>query len=197
MKITLPMIGTHNIYNMMAAIGVAKGLGISDKLIKLGLEKLAVVPGRLERIKTDKDFNVYIDYAHTEKALNVAITTLKHITRRNMIVVFGCGGNRDRQKRPAMGKVATGLCNYSIITSDNPRFEKPEAIINEIKRGIKVKNFEVIIDRAHAIRRAISIAKPDDTILIAGKGHEEYQIFGDKLIRFSDKEIAIKELEKI
>jgi UDP-N-acetylmuramoyl-L-alanyl-D-glutamate--2,6-diaminopimelate ligase len=196
MDIVLPMIGTHNIYNMMAAIGVAKGLGISDKFIKLGLEKLAVVPGRLERIKTDKDFNVYIDYAHTAKALNVAIATLKHITKGNMIVVFGCGGNRDRHKRPVMGKVATESCNYAIITSDNPRFEKPEAIINEIKKGIKRKNFEVIVDRAHAIKRAISIVKPDDTILIAGKGHEEYQIFGDKLIRFSDKETVIKELEK-
>jgi UDP-N-acetylmuramoyl-L-alanyl-D-glutamate--2,6-diaminopimelate ligase len=196
-KIKLPMIGIHNVYNMMAAIGVAKALGISNQFIKLGLEKLTVVPGRLERIKTNKDFNIYIDYAHTAKALNVAITTLKHITRGNMIVVFGCGGNRDRQKRPVMGKVATELCDYAVITSDNPRFEKPEAITNEIRKGIKGKNFEIIIDRAHAIKRAISIAKPDDTVLIAGKGHEDYQIIGNKPIRFSDKQIAFRELRKM
>ncbi len=196
LNITLPMLGLHNVYNMLAAIGTAQALGISNQYIKAGLEKLATVPGRLEWVRTNKGFDIYIDYAHTAKALATAIKTLKQITSGRTIVVFGCGGNRDRKKRPVMGKVATQMCDYAIITSDNPRSEKPVAIINEIIKGIKGNNYDVLPDRAQAIKQAMKIARPTDTLLIAGKGHETYQIIRNKQIHFSDKEVVNKAIRK-
>jgi UDP-N-acetylmuramoyl-L-alanyl-D-glutamate--2,6-diaminopimelate ligase len=197
LTINLPMLGQHNVYNMLAAIGTTKVLGIPIRFIKLGLEQLDTIPGRLERIKTSKGFDIYIDYAHTAEALSLAIRTLKEVTVGKIIVVFGCGGNRDRLKRPKMGKIATELGDYVIITSDNPRHEKQESIACDIKKGIKKDNYEVILGRRKAIRKAIALAEPKDTILIAGKGHEEYQIIGDKQIFFSDKKTVMQELKKI
>jgi len=186
LEIRLAIIGYHNIYNMLAAITTASVLKINRAQIKKGLERMSGVPGRLQRIKTKKGFDIYIDYAHTEKALSNAINSLKQITPGRVIVVFGCGGNRDCLKRPRMGKCATTLGDYVIITSDNPRNENPIAIINDIQKGLKKNNYEVIVDRKTAIRKAIMIARPDDSVLIAGKGHEDYQIIGNKKIYFSD-----------
>jgi UDP-N-acetylmuramoyl-L-alanyl-D-glutamate--2,6-diaminopimelate ligase len=182
---------------MLAAIGAVKTLKISNNFIRNGFEQLKPVAGRLERILTDKGYNIYIDYAHTEEALNLAIRTLKDVTKGKVIVVFGCGGNRDCLKRPKMGKIATELSDYVIITSDNPRHESPKSIIEDIRKGIKKNNFESIIDRTNAIKKALLLAKPSDAVLVAGKGHEDYQIIGDKKIPFSDKEIVLKELKKV
>jgi len=197
LAINLPMPGRHNVYNMLAAIGAVKTLKISNNFIRNGFEQLKPVAGRLERILTDKGYNIYIDYAHTEEALNLAIRTLKDVTKGKVIVVFGCGGNRDCLKRPKMGKIATELSDYVIITSDNPRHESPKSIIEDIRKGIKKNNFESIIDRTNAIKKALLLAKPSDAVLVAGKGHEDYQIIGDKKIPFSDKEIVLKELKKV
>jgi len=196
LTINFPMLGRHNIYNMLAAIGTTKTFGISNRFIKNGIEKFDSVPGRLERIRTDRGYNVYIDYAHTAEALEVAIKSLKEITPGKTIVVFGCGGNRDCLKRPKMGRITTELADYAIITSDNPRYEDPNMIINDIKKGIKKNNYKIISDRAQAVKHALRCAKPKDAVLIAGKGHEQYQIIGDKVIPFSDKEIVLKELSK-
>jgi UDP-N-acetylmuramoyl-L-alanyl-D-glutamate--2,6-diaminopimelate ligase len=190
----LPMLGQHNIYNLLAAIGTALTLRIPQRYIKIGIEKLIPIPGRLERIKTKKEFDVYIDYAHTPKALYVSISTLKEIAKRHVIIVFGCGGNRDPIKRPLMGKIATELADYVIVTSDNPRFETPRKIISEIEKGIRKKNYEVIINRDNAIKYALRRARPHDIVLIAGKGHENYQIIGDTKIKFSDKAVVLNAL---
>jgi UDP-N-acetylmuramoyl-L-alanyl-D-glutamate--2,6-diaminopimelate ligase len=192
LTINLPMLGTHNVYNMLAAISTTKALKISNRYIKLGLEQLPIVPGRLERIKNNKGLNVFVDYAHTAEALRIALQTLNQVTKGKLIVVFGCGGNRDKIKRPQMGKIATDLADYVIITSDNPRNEDPTIIISDIKKGISKNNYQVITDRKQAIKMAILLAKPEDTILIAGKGHEQYQIIGDKTIPFCDKEIVLQ-----
>lgn len=189
-NIKLPIPGMHNVSNMLAAFAAAIALDIPLRCIKKGLEKLPKIDGRLQRIKTEKGFDIYIDYAHTEKALSNAINTLKQITTGRVIVVFGCGGNRDRLKRPQMGKCATMYGDYAFITTDNPRKENPINIINDIKKGLKKNNYEVIVDRKTAIRKAIMIARPGDSVLIAGKGHEEYQIIGNKKIYFSDYTVA-------
>lgn len=189
--IKLPMIGRHNVYNMMAAIGATFALDVPQKFIKIGIENLKPISGRLEHIKMNKDFDVYIDYAHTPTALQTSINTLQEITKGRLLVVFGCGGNRDMQKRPIMGKIATELADYVLITSDNPRWENPRKIIADIKKGINKNNYKVIIDREQAIHHAVEIAKAGDTILIAGKGHEEYQIIGNKKLKFCDKSVVL------
>ncbi len=195
--VNFAMIGKHNIYNMLASIATTKVLGISNRFIKSGIEKFDSVPGRLERIRINQGYNIYIDYAHTAEALEVAIKTLKEITPGKTIVVFGCGGNRDCLKRPKMGRIATELADLVVITSDNPRYENPKIIINDIKKGIKKNNYAIIIDREQAIKYAIEQAKPKDTVLIAGKGHEQYQIIKNKTIPFSDKETSLQILQDI
>lgn len=184
------LIGVHNTYNILAAFATAKIFGIPDEIIAKGISALKCVPGRLEKIDFPCEFSVYIDYAHTEDALKGAIEALKNIAHGRLIVVFGCGGNRDSQKRPGMGRIATELADLVIITSDNPRNEDPLKIIEDIKKGIIKNNYEVIVDRESAISRALSLAQKDDVILIAGKGHENYQIIRDVIIPFSDKEVV-------
>jgi UDP-N-acetylmuramoyl-L-alanyl-D-glutamate--2,6-diaminopimelate ligase len=190
LSLKIPMIGYHNVYNTLAAVTTAYILNIKNHKIKHGLEQMPGVLGRLQRIQTKRGFDVYIDYAHTAKALTNAINSLKHITLGRVIVVFGCGGNRDCLKRPKMGRCATTLSDYVIITSDNPRNENPRTIINDIKKGLTKNNYEIIVDRKMAIEHAIKLAKPGDSVLIAGKGHEDYQIIRNKKIYFSDYAVA-------
>jgi len=188
----LPMLGRHNVYNMLAAIGTAIALRIPQRFLKIGIENLKPISGRLERMKTKKGFDIFIDYAHTKNALKVSLETLRGICKRRLLVVFGCGGDRDQSKRPKMGRIATELGDYAIVTSDNSRNEDPKLIINEIEKGINKKNYEVIIKREKAIKRALYLAKPNDIVLIAGKGHEDYQIVGNKKVYFSDKNVALR-----
>lgn len=183
------LLGEHNIYNILAAVAWALKEGIDISIIKSTLEKLSSVPGRLERINFNGKFQVFVDYAHTEDALKNIIKTLRLIFNKRIIVVFGCGGERDKTKRPKMGRVVTELSDLAIITNDNPRSEDPQDIINDIKRGIRKKNYSVISDRAEAIKKALSLAKSGDVVLVAGKGHENYQILKDRVIHFDDKEV--------
>ena len=167
--------------------------------IAAGLSALQTIPGRLEKVDWDGDFTVLIDYAHTDDALKNVLTTLKPLCRGKLILVFGCGGDRDRTKRPRMAKVAEQLADFVIVTSDNPRTEKPQNIISEIVAGFenpRSPKITVEQDRKKAIALAIKTAEKDDIVLIAGKGHETYQIIGTKKSPFSDKTIAWKCLAK-
>lgn len=188
----VPLIGKHNVYNVLAAIAWAKNEGIRMPIIKEAIEKFSSVPGRLERVNLNAHFSVFVDYAHTADALKNIILTLRQITKRKVIVVFGCGGDRDKTKRPRMGYVVTELSDYAIITSDNPRSEDPQEIIKDIARGIRKDNYCIIPERHDAIKKSLSLAKPGDIVLVAGKGHENYQVIKDKAIPFDDRE-AIKE----
>ncbi len=184
------LIGRHNVYNILASVAFAINEGLDLAVIKPALLKFAFVPGRLERIETRKDFSVFVDYAHTEDALRNVITTLREISKKKIIVVFGCGGERDKTKRPKMGEAVTELADYAVITNDNPRSEDPQLIINDIKSGIKKSNFCIIEDRKEAIKKALILAEPGDVVLIAGKGHENYQILKNERMPFDDREIA-------
>ena len=188
------LIGRHNVYNILAAAAVSLALGIPLKTIKKGIENLKSVPGRLERVSGGQDFHIFVDYAHTEDALRNVLSNLRIVSKARILVVFGCGGDRDRTKRPKMGKAATDLADEAIITSDNPRSENPESIIREIVSGCKKQNYTVMIDRKKAIKEALSRAQKNDVVLIAGKGHETYQIFKNKTIHFDDREIVKKYL---
>lgn len=190
LKLNTSLIGKHNIYNILAASTFGLIQGITPKVIAQAIKIFIGVPGRLEKITTGTNFSVYIDYAHTEDALTNAINSLRALCKGRILVVFGCGGGRDRAKRPKMGKLASGLADLAIITTDNPRNEQPEEIINEITSGMNKQNFEIIVDRKQAIKEALSEARKDDIILIAGKGHENYQIFKDKIIHFDDREVV-------
>ncbi len=192
-KLHLP--GKHNIYNALAAASAAFSLGVSLETIVSGLEGLASVPGRLEPVQCGQNFTVLVDYAHTEDALKNVLESLKPLAKGRILTLFGCGGDRDRSKRPLMGALAAKMSDYVIISSDNPRSEDPEKITLDIEVGIhrvELKNYEVIIDREAAIRRILQMAKKDDIVLLAGKGHETYQIFKDKTVHFDDREIAKK-----
>jgi UDP-N-acetylmuramoyl-L-alanyl-D-glutamate--2,6-diaminopimelate ligase len=189
------LIGKHNIYNILAAIslGVSQGVGIED--IRRGIEAVTQVPGRLERLTSPQGFNVFVDYAHTDDALKNVLESLRAIAHNGRIItVFGCGGDRDRTKRPKMGRVASALSDYCVVTSDNPRSEDPQAIIRDILKGIERDNYLVEPDRLEAIRRAMGMARAGDLVLVAGKGHETYQITGDKVVAFDDMEAVRKNL---
>lgn len=186
------LIGKHNVYNILATMAWAQEEGLGLSTIKSAIETFSFVPGRLERIDFKGDFSVFVDYAHTEDALRNVITTLRQLTKERIIVVFGCGGERDKTKRPKMGRVVAGLADYAIITNDNPRSEDPLKIIKDIKRGIKENNYCIIPERLEAIRKAFNLAKSGDIVLVAGKGHENCQILKDKTIHFDDRE-AVRE----
>lgn len=191
-NLTSRLVGRHNVYNILAAVAWALQEGIDISIIKSVIAGFHLVPGRLERIDFDGNFRVFVDYAHTEDALRNIIKTLRHLTKRRIIVVFGCGGERDKTKRPKMGRVVSELADYAIITNDNPRWEDPREIINDIKQGIRKTNYCVIPERRWAIKKSLSLAKTGDIVLIAGKGHEDCQIIKDKVIHFNDREV-IKE----
>ncbi len=193
LRIRSVLVGKHNVQNILAAFAAARKLGISTDAIQAGLSNLSSVPGRLDSVKCGQDFTVLVDYAHTEDALKNVLNTLQAIKKRRILTLFGCGGDRDRSKRPAMGACAVTLSDHVVLTSDNPRSEDPEKIALDIEVGIhrtKMTNYEVILDRAEAIRKILGLAQKDDIVLIAGKGHENYQIFKDRTIHFDDREIA-------
>ncbi len=185
------LVGRHNVYNMLAAAASAWAMGYDLDHIKAGLENMAAVPGRLEPVDAGQDFAVFVDYAHTEESLRSVLAALRPLTPGKLIVVFGCGGDRDRAKRPRMGAAADELSDFFIVTSDNPRGEDPLAIVREIESGAaNTSKYVTEPDRAGAIRLALSMARKDDTVLIAGKGHETYQIVGDETRPFDDRAVA-------
>jgi len=192
-EIRTKLIGKHNVYNILAAISLGVSQGISAEHIRRGIEAVAAVPGRLERLESPAGFHVFVDYAHTDDALKNVLESLRAIAHNGRIItVFGCGGDRDRTKRPKMGRVASDLSDYCVVTSDNPRHEDPEVIIRDILKGIAKDNYCVETDRAAAIRKAMGLARPGDLVLVAGKGHETCQVVGDRLIPFDDKEVVRK-----
>src|SRR5437016_3682127 len=193
--VRVPLIGRFNVANSMAALAAATALGVNLREAVLSLAKSPQVPGRLEIVPAKRQFQVFVDYAHTPDALLNVLKTLRELSPRRLIVVFGCGGNRDREKRPLMGQVVDQNADYTIITSDNPRKEDPDKIIAEVEKGFRGSHFEKITDRAQAISRAIEIAQPRDIVLIAGKGHENYQEFSDHTVPFEDIQVARRALE--
>ena len=192
LRLKTSLIGRHNVYNILACAGWAIKEGLDLKIVQRALEDFPCVPGRLERVETGRGFSVFVDYAHTEDALNNVIRALRQVSTGRIIVAFGCGGERDRTKRPKMGAVVTELADYAVITNDNPRSEEPLDIIEEIKKGIKKDNYCVIPDRMEAIKRSLTIASQGDIVLVAGKGHENYQIIKDKRLEFDDRETIKK-----
>ncbi len=193
--VRLPLIGRFNVANSLAALAATTALGVSLREAVLALAGAPQVPGRLELVPAKRQFQVFVDYAHTDDALLNVMKTLRELGPRKLIVVFGCGGDRDRQKRPKMARVASEYSDFAIITSDNPRKEDPEAILDEVEKGMRHQRYEKIPDRAEAIARAISLAQPRDVVLIAGKGHEKYQEFADHTIPFDDVQVARRTLE--
>ncbi|MFW5998591.1 MAG: UDP-N-acetylmuramoyl-L-alanyl-D-glutamate--2,6-diaminopimelate ligase [Bacillota bacterium] len=192
-NINIKLTGRFNVYNALAGITTGKALGLSKDNIKTGLEEMEGVPGRFELIDENQNFGVIVDYAHTPDGMENVLQTAREITNNNIIIVFGCGGDRDKGKRPLMGKIGIKYGDYCILTSDNPRSEDPIDILKQIEAGINSQNkdlYEVIPDRKKAIFRAIEIAQKDDFVIIIGKGHETYQIFKNKTIHFDDREVA-------
>jgi UDP-N-acetylmuramoyl-L-alanyl-D-glutamate--2,6-diaminopimelate ligase len=197
LDIVSPLVGRHNVYNLLAGIAVAIALDIDAGAITQGIAQLQRVPGRLERVDYGQDFAVFVDYAHTPDALEKVLQLVRAETTGRLITVFGCGGDRDPGKRPLMGQVATRLSDYTIITSDNPRTEDPQRIIDEIIAGVESsQDYVPLPDRQEAIEHAIAMAQPSDTIVIAGKGHEDYQILGQTRRHFDDREVAQAALER-
>ncbi|HEY5599505.1 MAG TPA: cyanophycin synthetase, partial [Candidatus Manganitrophaceae bacterium] len=217
-----PLIGPVNLENILGAVGVGFALGLPKNAIAEGIARLASVPGRLERIKNSLGIAVLVDYAHTPDALGRVIFGVRPLTRGRLIVLFGCGGDRDRGKRPLMGEIAARLADLVILTSDNPRSEEPLKIIEEIEDGVRktgikkfqisnlksqisdlrseilnLKSYVVEPDRRAAICLALRLARAGDLVVIAGKGHEDYQILGPKRIHFDDREVAREELERL
>lgn len=191
------LLGMHNIYNMMAAALWALEEGIRPEAVRSGLEALSGVPGRLEPVPGWGAIKVFVDYAHTDDALEKTLLTLSVHKARKIITVFGCGGNRDKTKRARMGRVAARLSDYFVITSDNPRFEDPNNIIRDVLEGVGRREGRcgIFPDRRDAIENALSVAQDGDIVLIAGKGHEKYQIIRDEKIPFDDREVAKEFLE--
>ena len=191
------LLGEHNVYNLLSAAAAASAQGISLDVIQNVFQKIPTIPGRFESVNSGQNFSVLVDYAHTEDALSKSITAAKAFTRGKVIVVFGCGGDRDRGKRKKMGQVALKNADFSIITSDNPRTEDPERIIDDICRDITyADSYRTITNRREAIGYAIDRAKKNDLVLISGKGHENYQVVGSKKEYFDDREVAKEFLGK-
>ncbi|HVE17126.1 MAG TPA: UDP-N-acetylmuramoyl-L-alanyl-D-glutamate--2,6-diaminopimelate ligase [Chthoniobacterales bacterium] len=193
--VRLPLIGRFNVYNSLAALAAASALGLELRAAVQAMADAPQVPGRLERVPARRNFSVYVDYAHTDDALTNVLSTLRDLRPRRLLVVFGCGGDRDRAKRPLMARAAGQLADYTIVTSDNPRSEDPEAIISDILPGLHNKAFETITDRRDAIHRAIALAESGDIVLIAGKGHETYQEVHGKRTPFDDVSVARNAIE--
>ena len=191
LQIASPLIGGHNVSNLLAATGVGIALGIPPRRIAEVLAEVHAVPGRFERVEAGQPFLVVVDYAHTPDALERVIETARRLTPGRLGVVFGCGGDRDRGKRPPMGEIAARLADFTWITSDNPRSEDPELIIREILAGVgSSESVAIFPDRREAIRAALRWARSGDTVLIAGKGHETGQIIGNTVHPFDDREVA-------
>lgn len=190
-KIELPLPGKYNIYNFINAFIIAKELGFSDEEILTQTKKLKSPEGRIDLIEYKNSY-VIVDYAHTPDALYNIINNVNEYKKNKVITIVGCGGDRDKTKRPIMGDISTKLSDYVIFTNDNPRTEDPKEIISDITRDLNIDNFEIIMDRKSAIIRGIELLEDEDILLILGKGHENYQILGKEKIHFSDKEIVLE-----
>jgi len=193
----LKLTGLFNVYNSLAAIAVGLVEGLPLPLIKETLEKVSGPPGRFEMIESGRGFTVIIDYAHTPDGLENVLRAIREFSRQRVITIFGCGGDRDRHKRPLMGEIAARYSDYCILTNDNPRSEDPMQIAGDVIPGIEKHmqkgRYEVILDRYQAIERGLCLAEAGDVVLIAGKGHEDYQVFKDRTIKFSDRR-AVEEI---
>lgn len=205
-EVTSQLVGEHNVYNVLAAIGLGLHEGLSTEIILKGVQNLANVPGRFERVEAGQAFSVVVDYAHTEDALRRLLSAAEMLKTGRIITVFGCGGDRDRGKRPRMGRAAAQKSDVVFLTSDNPRTEDPVAILREVEVGVREVvgrgeaaslRYEVIPDRRHAIEAAVREARPGDMVLIAGKGHEDYQIIGTQRHHFDDREVARAAIQRV
>lgn len=191
--------GRFSVYNALGVIGASLCLNIPVPVIQKGINNIKGVPGRIQNIKNDKGFNVIVDYAHTPDGLINIINSVREFTKGKVITVFGCGGDRDKTKRPIMGEISGRLSDYTILTSDNPRSEQPEKIIDGIEEGIKTltSEYKRCTDRKDAIYEAVKLACAGDSVIIAGKGHENYEIFADRTIHFDDLEVAREALNAL
>lgn len=194
--VRVPLIGRFNVYNSLAALATASQIGGGLRNAVQGLARAPQVPGRLQKVPAKRKFQVFIDYAHTPDALEKALQTLKELVRGRLLVVFGCGGDRDKAKRPLMGKAAARAADLIILTNDNPRREDPEAILKEIKQGVGSRTCEVVPDRRQAIERVVELAADGDMILVAGKGHEKVQEFADHSVPFDDYAEVLRALDE-
>jgi UDP-N-acetylmuramoyl-L-alanyl-D-glutamate--2,6-diaminopimelate ligase len=193
LPIETALLGRFNVRNLLAAAAAAHALGLPPEAVLRGAAALKGVPGRMERVEAGQDFAVIVDYAHTDDALRNLLETVRELSPRRLITVFGCGGDRDRTKRPLMGAVAARLSDVAVVTSDNPRSEPPEAILEEITRGMngyKTAERQVVVDRREAIAKAVELAGPGDAVVIAGKGHETVQELRDRSVPFDDRQVA-------
>lgn len=199
-ELSLKLVGMFSVYNVLAAAGYAYAQGIDVSVVKKALEPVTGVAGRYETVEAGQQFAVVVDYAHTPDGLENVLKTSGGIKTNRLITVFGCGGDRDRTKRPIMGEIAARYSDFTVVTSDNPRTEDPLAIIAEIVPGVKrVEGAAFIVepDRYKAIQRALTMAEPGDLVMIAGKGHEDYQLVGNQVLHFDDREVAREILEAI
>jgi UDP-N-acetylmuramoyl-L-alanyl-D-glutamate--2,6-diaminopimelate ligase len=194
MSLASPLVGSFNASNILAAVLYGAVAGLPFEKIAQGIEALEGVPGRLERVRNDKGLSIFVDYAHTPDALEKVLVMLNRLKQGRLIVIFGCGGDRDPAKRPIMGEIASRLADFSIITSDNPRSEDPGKIIGQIRGGFLGNSFKMVENRRDAINEGLIMAGAKDIILVAGKGHEDYQIVGDKVLHFSDRETVEESL---
>jgi UDP-N-acetylmuramoyl-L-alanyl-D-glutamate--2,6-diaminopimelate ligase len=196
----LPLIGRHNIYNALAAAGATYALDVEPAKIQSALNQMQPVPGRLESVSSGQSFAVFVDYAHTDDALQNVLTTLREVTSGRVLLLFGCGGSRDTGKRAKMGRVAAELADFTVITRDNPRKESPATITAQIEEGfrsVKQTDYAIELDRKRAITDIIAMAEAGDTVLLAGKGHETYQEFEDTVVPFDDRVYAREALENV
>jgi UDP-N-acetylmuramoyl-L-alanyl-D-glutamate--2,6-diaminopimelate ligase len=194
------LVGRFNVQNLLAALGAALALELPLDQVVTGLRAMRGVPGRMERVDAGQDFTVIVDYAHTDDALRNLLETVRALRPHRVISVFGCGGDRDRTKRPLMGAVAARLSDVVVVTSDNPRSEPPEAILDEIVRGMnggRKAERHVLVDRREAIGLALELARPGDCVVIAGKGHEGQQVLRDRTAPFDDRQVARQALERL
>ena len=198
------LVGEHNVYNLLGAIGVALHGGATCDQVREAVARVTNVPGRFERVSAGQDFTVVVDYAHTEDALVRLLTAARTLNAQRIITLFGCGGDRDRGKRPKMGRAAVEFSDVVVLTSDNPRTEDPLAILREVESGVREAlqrrpsvQYHMVADRREAIRTAVRLARPGDILLIAGKGHEDYQIVGTKKMHFDDREVAREAIQQL
>jgi len=197
LELRSPLRGAFNAENLLAAVALARLLGVEDGAIEAGVAALAGVPGRFETVDRGQDFVVVVDYAHTPDALERVLRAARELSQGRLICVFGCGGDRDREKRPLMGEIAAGLSDLVIVTSDNPRSEEPRAIVDQILKGIGEAQVAVELDRRAAIAQALSEARAGDVVVIAGKGHEQGQETAGRVLPFDDREVAGGLLEQL
>jgi UDP-N-acetylmuramoyl-L-alanyl-D-glutamate--2,6-diaminopimelate ligase len=193
LELSLRLPGAHNLQNALGAAAAALGLGLPAEKVIAGLGALRAVPGRLEPVDEGQDFSLFVDYAHTDSAVETILALLRSLPHRKMITVVGCGGDRDRTKRGPMGVAACRGGDLAIFTTDNPRSEDPATILADIEAGVRaagLQNYRIVPDRAQAIAAAVAEARAGDCVLIAGKGHEDYQILRDRVVRFDDREAA-------